>query len=491
MNDAVRLPEILIAIGPHLSRRSLLASVSVSKTWKHIFEPLLWTLVELDEHDYANESIRRAMARNGKFVKNLNLKDIHKKTMDFVQHCTRLHTLRLNLPDTTGKELVISTLAKILQHNQETLCVLDSKYDFGWGPGICQTLLACPRLEALGIYESLTHMEVDHDFWKIVARLKRLSIVTLALHFLVGEQDTFPNLTHLHMITPHCWEPVSAALASRCPNLIELSVADYSNSILSAIERTVLPKCRNLSTLVVNCSETTSQSRASFFKKLPPMKHFGMSERFFKPTRNEKLPFSQEHFHALVHIDLKWCGWARSTTVQELLSSCPNLQSFKAERLSGRDIEYGDPWVCLRLEELWVAFIDVEVPSLGSWTPRPGIYRQLQRLERLQIFDQYMHLPEMSKEHSDRLDFRLGFGLEHMAIHRRLRKLRTGTSRQELSVKDIKWMIQAWPELEEVEGILHFKEAENTKLGRFLERNGIRYRTTDLVRYDEVYQAGF
>ncbi|KAG0051562.1 hypothetical protein BGZ83_003571 [Gryganskiella cystojenkinii] len=174
-----------------------------------------------------------------------------------------------------------------------------------------------------------------------------------------------------------------------------------------------------------------------------------------------------------------------SAMVQDILCSCPLLESLSADWIRDTDIR-GDPrpWVCSRLKRLKVAL------EISSFLPTPPtlctlsnsrssphtilmypkrkivltpkgiqimtmIMKKFSKLVQLEILDLSCERRDWSRSS---LDLRLGHGLEFWAtLGTSLKQLSIRGSILNLTREDMEWMAVHWPRLQHMEADLHSK----------------------------------
>jgi len=152
-----------------------------------------------------------------------------------------------------------------------------------------------------------------------------------------------------------------------------------------------------------------------------------------------------------------------SEWVQEVLESCPSLESIVARVITAQDIIKGKPWVCLRLEEFKV-MIDMEFKerALERGPKRPkytedeenqcrAVYRQLGRLNQLKKLDMFhcSWRPGVKVITPPPLELRVG--LAQLSTLKDI-ELISFYGSQDMRMVDLQWMLQHWPHLQEIAG---------------------------------------
>ncbi|KAG0307457.1 hypothetical protein BGZ98_000247 [Dissophora globulifera] len=200
---------------------------------------------------------------------------------------------------------------------------------------------------------------------------------------------------------------------------------------------------------------------------------------------------SHGHSTTLRELDLWRCDELSSLSVQRLLTNCPNLESFSANRLDLAEAILPEPWVCVRLRRLALYFDLGRIED--SWTPgsalkramqsgtetnqkqsseeqgfdhddlqrRRIIYSHLARLQRLEVMNltrafrprdlvQRVRAPAYF-ECPPTLRFQLEEGLGELATLVNLRRLTFPNGVKHIGIGEARWMVQHWPALEHLD----------------------------------------
>ncbi|KAI8348143.1 hypothetical protein B0O80DRAFT_463819 [Mortierella sp. GBAus27b] len=171
----------------------------------------------------------------------------------------------------------------------------------------------------------------------------------------------------------------------------------------------------------------------------------------FAPTSMAML---RQHFVNLRGLDLKWTGNnVMFPMAQEILSSCPLLESFSSTWIDATLVASGNPWVCLGLQRLELSF---------SFTPsticlvQPLVFEQLSRLKRLRHLRLWKCDDASNKkvEFQEAVDLRLENGLNKLSTLRGLQTIDWGMTKQKMGEKEVNWIIEHWKSLERIRGRL-------------------------------------
>ncbi|KAF9583722.1 hypothetical protein BGW38_008768 [Lunasporangiospora selenospora] len=176
------------------------------------------------------------------------------------------------------------------------------------------------------------------------------------------------------------------------------------------------------------------------------------------------------HSQTLVHVHFMpkytdYNDWSKlSPLIQELLSSCVNLEYIQASTLYVKDIIAGlqknQEWVCLKLKEFRVYIAREEENGVSYLKPikkaeandLQRVFQAISRLERVEVIE--MDRIGVSLKYTIgypviSIPFQLRYGLAQLKTLTKVRELRL-YSVQFLSAKDVRWMLDNWRNLESV-----------------------------------------
>ncbi|KFZ09053.1 hypothetical protein V502_08972, partial [Pseudogymnoascus sp. VKM F-4520 (FW-2644)] len=194
-----------------------------------------------------------------------------------------------------------------------------------------------------------------------------------------------------------------------------------------------------------------------------------------------------QHFPHLTLLDLTRCNGVTSAMSLRILTSCPFLTEFWAGgSLAAQDIvgvgtqddqgqEKLEPqdWVCLSLKRL-----SISISRLSNRPPewQSLILGQIVRLHDLRNLSigpkrggvrEEDHVAAMELDEDDGIQLRLEAGLAILSGLKRLEVIAFLGMRQNMDEEDVRWMLDAWPNLVRIERKLHCQNHE--ELEAFLE----------------------
>ncbi|KAF9579105.1 hypothetical protein BGW38_004784, partial [Lunasporangiospora selenospora] len=203
---------------------------------------------------------------------------------------------------------------------------------------------------------------------------------------------------------------------------------------------------------------------------LPPMKclqvlSFGISLNVVTPN------VISRHFATLQYIKLEAAFDCTGPSVQIILTSCPSLRYISGGTLCSQDIDPQVPWVCLGLEHFGVQTQRYRDEQSLIWS-------QLARLTRLCSLT--IGVKTRPPPLSDPTPFGLDEGLEILAPLKRLAHLEIRGSSLEWHEKEVKWVIQSWPNLSSIHGEIQLDKEKQDVLWRRLNSSGIFFWRPDI-----------
>ncbi|KAF9991163.1 hypothetical protein BGZ75_004648 [Mortierella antarctica] len=207
-------------------------------------------------------------------------------------------------------------------------------------------------------------------------------------------------------------------------------------------------------------------------------------------------------FTSLRMLDMMRCPTVSGAMVQDVLSSCPNLVTIKADVIHAQDIQEGKPWICLGLKH-WTIFINTlppfsagdSVPALTPDSSAPleqqggsahsaydrealqhAVFQHLGMLTSLEVMDLDRYFPLRSRTASGYvvpLDWRLEAGLDRLSGLKRLSSISFMSDQtMNMSKSAVWWMLKQWP-LVSVRGRLGLKKADHKEIVKILKQSVI------------------
>lgn len=184
----------------------------------------------------------------------------------------------------------------------------------------------------------------------------------------------------------------------------------------------------------------------------------------------------------------------QSAYIQRIMESCPHLQVLRAGLLSIGDMRRGRPWACIGLKSLSLRFGMQEGRTKNvsddniiiAWPATDerymGVYEKNQRyvfsrLSELVLLEELASIPlhAAGVYKTWNLNFQLQYGLGALSTLHRLKRLDVSSTKQQMSVDDIDWMVRKWKSLQSIEGILTANKQEQAILETILNTDHISF----------------
>ncbi|KAG0266142.1 hypothetical protein BG011_003129 [Mortierella polycephala] len=374
------------------------------------------------------------------------------------------------------------------------------------------------------------------SFWRALAGPPPLPGCTLkSSSASTSASYSCPELQVLDWRVPRLGFPVQKfceALQEGCwPKLIHLTLPEsrLSDSELAEILTSIaLPPASLVypfsSPLSLSFSLPSSSSSSSPSSSCSGLVTFAVRRSDFGELSFKAL---RRHFPTLKYLDLCQCLGLSSWMAQEILGSCPMLESFEGYQIQARDIvqDFGlinsshnsrndndtqqqQGWACGGLR-----YLDIYIAGFGSGTGfradglqmklQWSVFAQLARLDKLvhlAVGDRRSSIlgargaaglneasssstlsssPSSSSQQSHGsaietggLDMRLCSGLSQLSTLKQLRMLQFMGLNQQMAEKDVAWMAENLPELRVVQGRLHTDERRQEVLETQLQKSG-------------------
>jgi len=454
------IPDILWKVPHHVTGRSLLACVRVSKVWYQAFLPQIWKDIELTKKKpHPPGAIYGYMY--SRFVKTLRIRCSFKKE----------HTLILpNLASLTVENVNCDeNLLRLIGH-YPMLIHLDVRRNIGTHStrflGILTRLHSLKDVTLMGLEVNETNV---NRFWQLCAQLERLDVSFQQISI----QDIQPAMQFPRMRELRASDfPVGNVrwildFMQRCPGLRSLgSLARDANQLL--IPRLAPLICtRTWPHLQGIALWTFSRDEDDVASVVAGMQRVIAFEALLLVFTPRMLDLLRPHFGYLQTLDLFTAPGFTSAMAQEVMSSCPSLTTFKGCNIRAIDIIRGQPWVCLKLK---VLELRLRTNPLTLSQSQPLVFEQLSKLTLLQELYVYAW-----KTNGIMLDLRLECGLGRLSTLRSLRFLDLShATMQPLQHVEMEWILDHWKNLERVLGRLNTQsQAQDTVLKTRLKHHGI------------------
>ena len=449
----LELPEILSDVASYVYKRSRPACARVSKGWYQAFIPHIWKDVSFT----SRKPELVAMPCYSHHVKKLYV-GVENLIPDLPQ-CPNLQSMTLSrYPGST--ELVLNH-----PHMTHLWLVEGQLLQDLW------TILPQLRcLRDLGLSSTSVPEQETDTFWQLCTRLERLKVFRLSIpHQGQLSSMVFPSLKKL---TIGFTKDLSTILEfmSRCPNLAVLRWCGcpYRQDSYDLIERITAKTWPHLYSVSLEGQKIPEEDLVNIMNGLQRMTC--LEADCISVIQPETMDLLRQHFASLTYLKLgPYAEPSTSRITQEILSSCPLLESFSFVHVDATAVAEGKPWVCTRLRYLAMHF-QFDPSTISEIQPR--VFEQISRLYRLG----YLRLCRgFGQPFQTAVDLRLESGLDKLSTLRSLQTIIFDNSIQRMGEREIEWMLEHWRSLEEIQGKLHKEEPEvQDALARILQKHGVR-----------------
>lgn len=323
-------------------------------------------------------------------------------------------------------------------------------------------------------------------FWRACSRFEELELIGFDILTTNDLPVTpFPRLKRLtHQLNPYYRDSIGQegqlAWIMCCPNLTALEWRTGnsrfpSRQLVEAIRQNTWPNLESFQLTGANLEEDKS---SLIVQHLPPLHVFRLSSRTLSKLSFNQL--QQRHFATLRILDLNGCALITSEMVLSVLSGCPLLEDLSAPYFTARDLRQREParraWICFGLRRLKVYIIrDREHPHADQL-----VFEQLSKLvqlEQLELGDDPLRdlnvVLAQNLRSQGALQLRLDSGLDRLAGLKSLFAVEFHGTAQTMRVQEMEWMMENWPELEEVSGKLSRNSQTHALLKEMLEKRDI------------------
>ncbi|KAG0319011.1 hypothetical protein BGZ99_005344 [Dissophora globulifera] len=418
----LEIPELLILIGTFMSPSSLVASSCVSKFWHHTLQHLVWHKVPICPWNRRSPDVNDVLKYEA-HVESLQISD--------------------KWPNDSASRIAILKTISQLTHIKD---------------------LSIHRV----FLEEVDAMKL---LWDMCERAETLEFIGVKF-ITVGDLTTrtFPRVRALKLSCcgdklPFDW----IDFLRRCPNLETIVWPDHLQSgraVNEFLEKAANGTCWPALESIWKCRfQVSEDTLLPILTAMPRVT--GWAAGAFGPRSYQIL---SNNLAILKRLDLGHCqGGTTASILQEIMSSCPQLEILRWGRIDGNDMIRGRPWVCTGLRELGITimFDREEIDQL-----QPLVFERLSQLTALEYLDfsgkpteeewaeEYMEAGgectptrgnlDLLYEQScfipfrKSVDLRLGKGLEKLATLRRLKKLHFEHIVQHMGDDEVEWILKHW-----------------------------------------------
>ncbi|KAG0038443.1 hypothetical protein BGZ82_000197 [Podila clonocystis] len=492
------LPEIIQHVAIFLSRFEMTTCMLVCHTWHSTLAPVIWRDFSWYSPAYHKRNPDDAQVlNNARHIQTLTIHSPAGSTtplLSMAPHLTRLTSIWLRF--------LSSEVLQVIQYCREMLVGVGLvKMDGPSGQIFSHTssevitfwglIAACPRLTSLDLQDAISSSKPNSSalFIKLCQQLTTLNLGILRPGTLPPTSgyppSGFPRMRDLsvHTTIPATNLVFITHLFARCARVTRLRWKagnyrrydmEFAKAIRAALEPLVLDQ---LEELVFDMDIVQDATVAQcLLPKMPRLRSLSLDGRTYAQECHTALLLAPTCTRASQIVELDLCGCFRvsSRMVQEILTTCTELISFKGPLLEAYSmVEEAsrhplpatlialpapvpahlllEPWVCRNLERLIISMD--HMGSMDEHLASPGtgsqiFYSQLARMTRLRWVSLYENLEEMTTAYFFRMS--RAAGLEQLAGWTKVQELDIRGLGWLLEVEDVWWMVETWPELEKV-----------------------------------------
>lgn len=336
-------------------------------------------------------------------------------------------------------------------------------------------------------------------FWKACSRFEELELIGFDILTTNDLPATpFPRLKRLtHQPSPYYGDTIGQegqlAWIMLCPNLAALEWRSSSSpfpsrQLAEAIRQNTWPNLKSFQLTGTNFSDDKS---ALIVQHLPPLHVFRLANTSLSDLSFDRL--QERHFATLRILDLIGCVMFTGEIVLSVLSGCPLLEDLSAPYFTASDLRQSEPtrrsWVCLGLRRLKVYIArDREYPDADQL-----VFEQLSKLVQLEKLElgedplyelDYYVIQDLRSRGA--LQLRLDSGLDRLAGLKSLCAVEFHGTVQTMGIQEMQWMLENWPELQEVSGELSENSQTHAALKEMLEKRDISNLEPDYFGFTDV-----
>ncbi|KAG0004123.1 hypothetical protein BGZ79_010248 [Entomortierella chlamydospora] len=541
--------EVFLHIGLYLNRQQLINSALVSKSWNAVFEPLVWSHLEIGS-DKATSRIKVEDIRSkAPWIRSLAFKDFHSAVQFYSigKGCTRLRSLAL--PITRSKEAVERGYWKVckdlVKQNKATLVSLSLTFmpltASNWNPLLSISQYPHSTLRSLRLENCKLPYRHLAAFWDVCERLEVLELHKVPFEppysYKVHEKAFGPKerpgwkvpFSNLLELILDCSGPRNSLtqlevvireapkLKKLCWNIEEgawFPITRFMYLFSGQEEYHYAPEPQNVRHCVplAVCSAPcwpSLESLAMKMKKYQPLhfhhEHYFVIVNMSKQLRVLDLPWSvmtsdimepllRMHSSTLTEIDLQRTFVYQSDGILSgLFSSCPRLARVRIPFVSAEEFIKSDGrWECCdQLEEFRVSIrtaLNLSQPDMTDQEIQDmsrAVFKQLGRLHKLRILD----LSDDRNNPGWPLQFTESMGLASLSSLTELETL-VLQGDQNMIPGDVDWMLEHWKSLKVIDGGMMAAQhyGRDCTLATMFNKRGIK---TPRSVYPDEYLSNF
>ncbi|KAF8958734.1 hypothetical protein BGZ46_001909 [Entomortierella lignicola] len=456
------LPELVSHVALFLTQHQLAQAVTVCKSWNSALTPLLYSNTEWSSKTLLS-------VRNANYIKHLYYYGWPEAFSS--EAISRLEVLEMWYNSDELQEML-----DLIRRNPQ-LYKITVRADEPIEAAL-QALLECRNLRKLELDFKELSLEVIQGISNIRTHLQELKLVfQFGIHF-PGKWTLFPTLTSLDLTIHNLSGLEQLKIIESCPQLRSLTwfmrESYFPIEEFCELFSTSCPLLENLQLEMFLRNDHVLQILDSCPKVTKLLGPKSRVDSVPVPTAISSL---MRHSQTLTAFDIYGM---KSEMIHRILISCPLLTIlktggvFRAHHILGvnEDLETDVDkiqlcpvdWVCINLQTVKLRITGLE-DKPSEWNM--AVIHQLSRLKQLQELD-----VRLDSRPGRGLDLRLGFGLESLESLRELRDFKF-EDLGEMNTEDARWMVQAWPKLTNIYGMIFLWSTSKKIEEVFQEHNSI------------------
>ncbi|KAG0264922.1 hypothetical protein BG011_005844 [Mortierella polycephala] len=412
--NPLHLPEIVAHLGYFLKPKDLLNALLVNRTWHTLLGPFLWIVTRFHSR-WVSTKLRTRNPSGETLRRNAHL--IRYLTCPGLQFINHLLPRCCNL-----QELELSALGPIvvplLNQNANSLKSLKQTAMF---PHLNGDIIS--KWGFFTAIASLTQLRELHlEYLEIPARELYMFLKTCAqittLHLRICRWTiSEPQLDAVdfeHIQTMSLLKNVQTPMQelkffTRCPSLRSLVwwvSGKFTKDERPHIHELLSSRAGNLRTFAIHTTTLDDNDIATCIEALPTLPNLNLSgSSLGKHTVQAILG----RISNLVELDLCSCKHLPRGFLQQILASCPNLESFAADYYNVK-MPLSTPWPCTHLQSLRLSFVSFIKEAITT-EEYDWIYGQLAALTYLKLLQiGEVHVPSLAPINIMELSLAKGFG---------------------------------------------------------------------------------
>ncbi|KAF8934780.1 hypothetical protein BGZ58_005453 [Dissophora ornata] len=447
---ALDLPEIRLCIARYLNIYDQVQCLQVCKAWHQTFAPFVWTeamIVGNPAGEFLRGPSPEAIERHRDLVVHLRFEDHFDKC--YALHYPKLQALWLHTTEGSACNLFRQAHhpTAVIAANPSLVDIALVKVEMPSGAHFWTAVGELPLLETMVMgMVSIADKTAVHAFWQACQKLEKLFMASVSMSGGGFDFDrlNFPRLETLALkrlvgvdVAEQLWMIV------QCPFLKELcwevemkGINVFWEDYPSRFPNGAWPNLKSLQ-LGHNIQDSDVALALGGVWQAEELTLLGV---YFGPLASKAI---HRHFSTLRMVDLGVCFHADSSTMLQILVSCPLLEEFYAPVIFADDIVDAGPWACLSLVHLAVEIVFFD----GEEDLQPQVFDRLSPLSRLRVLCPGGPPPFDEESRRIPLDFRLQSGLGVLSNLKGLRVLNFGATQQYLGEEEVRWMLTHWEAL--------------------------------------------